>query len=183
MRVLVAYATRNGSTAGIAQVIGAELQRMGLGAEIREASEVRDVSRCDAVVLGSALYMGHWQKAALKFGKRYADELAALPVWLFASGPLDRSAEETEIPPVEAAAELSSRIHARGHRTFGGRVTEETRGFIAQSMVKQGRGGDFRNFDRVREWAREIGAELLGRPPLAAAGAGAVEDVGILGVR
>lgn len=168
MRVLVAYATKNGSTAGIAKAIGEELDRMGLATDVHEVSEIRDLSPYRAVVLGSALYLGRWQKEALKFGKRHADELLRVPVWLFASGPLDRSADETDIPPVEAAVELASRIHARGHRTFGGRVTEETKGFVAQSMVKQGRGGDFRNFDQIHGWAQEIGNELLATPGLAA---------------
>lgn len=168
MRVLVTYSTKNGSTAEIAACIGEELRAMGLQVDVRDVGEVHDVAPYEAVVLGSALYMGRWRKDALRFGRRHKDELVALPVWLFASGPLDRSAEETDIPPVAAASELAALLRARGHRTFGGRVTSETKGVIAQSMVKQGRGGDFRNFDRIRGWAREIGAALQAATPIEA---------------
>lgn len=164
MRVLVTYATKNGSTTGIAEAVGDELRKKGLQVDVVPAAEVRDLTPYDAVVLGSAIYMGRWQKDALRFGKRHGRELQARPVWLFGSGPLDRSAEEQEIPPVEGAAELMARIGARGHATFGGRLTEEASGFIASSMVKNGKGGDFRNMDRIRAWAGTIAAELQGRP-------------------
>lgn len=151
MRVLVAYATKHGSTAGVAQAIRDELVRMGLEAVVRPVKDVRELSSYGAVVLGSAIYMGRWRREALRFGRRHASELRERPVWLFGSGPRDRSAEEKEIPPVEGAAELASAIHARGHATFGGNWPYD---------AKHDRYGDFRDFDRIRAWARTVGAEL-----------------------
>jgi menaquinone-dependent protoporphyrinogen oxidase len=60
---------------------------------------------------------------------------------------------------------LASRIGARGHRTFGGRLDENAKGFIARAMVRNGRGGDFRDRALISAWAREIAAAL---PQLAA---------------
>ncbi len=151
MRVLVAYATKHGSTAGIAQAIGEELTRLGFQADVVPVKDVPDVGVYRAVILGSAIYAGRWRREALRFGRRHASALRARPVWLFGSGPRDRSAEEGEIPPVKGAAELASAVHARGHITFGGNWPYDT---------KHDRYGDFRNFDRVRAWARSIGAEL-----------------------
>ena len=60
MRVLVAYATRHGATAGIAERVAAALTAAGLSAEARPVEDVRDVEPYDAVVLGGAAYMFHW---------------------------------------------------------------------------------------------------------------------------
>jgi len=162
-KVLVAYATRNGSTAGIARAIGEELNRMGLETDVRSVEEVRDVRLYGAVVLGSAIYWLHWRKEALRFGTRHAEELRRRPVWLFGSGPLDRSAEGKDIRPVRAAANLAARIGARGHATFGGRLSEDGTGKMprmARGMVQQGKETDYRNFDQIRSWARRIGVEI-----------------------
>jgi menaquinone-dependent protoporphyrinogen oxidase len=155
MHVLVAYATKHGSTAGIAQAIGEELQAFGLQVDVLPVREVRDLGAYGAVILGSAIYMGRWRREAIRFGRGHASELNQRPVWLFGSGPRDRSAEEQEIPPVEAAAELASAIHARGHVTFGGNWPYD---------AKHDRYGDFRNFERIRLWARTVGADLKGTP-------------------
>ena len=88
MRVLVAYATRHGATAGIAERVAAALTAAGLSAEARPVEAVKDVEPYDAVVLGGAAYMFHWLKPAVTFCRRHRKELAARPVWLFSSGPL-----------------------------------------------------------------------------------------------
>ena len=162
MRVLVTYATKNGSTAGIAEAIGDELRGMALDVDVRPVAEVRDVTPYRAVVLGSAIYIFRWRREALRFGKRHATELRTRPDWLFGSGPVDRSAEERKITPVKGAAELMARIQARGHATFGGRLPEDAPGFVARKMVQGGMHGDFRNFEQIRAWAHRIGMELRG---------------------
>ncbi len=165
MRVLVTYATKNGSTAGIAEAIGEELKGMGLKAEVRPVREVRDVRPHGAVVLGSAIYMTHWRREALRFGSRQASELQGRPVWLFESGPLDASADEGKNMPVKAAAELARQIGARDQVTLGGRLVPENAGRFTRRLMESGKSGgygEFRNFDRVRSWARAIGAELRG---------------------
>jgi len=88
MRVLVAYATRHGATAGIAERVAAALAAAGLPAEARPVEDVKDIEPYDAVVLGGAAYMFHWLKPAMTFARRHRKELAARPVWLFSSGPL-----------------------------------------------------------------------------------------------
>ncbi|GAA3023059.1 flavodoxin domain-containing protein [Kitasatospora albolonga] len=159
-KILVAYGSKHGATAGIADEIGRALSQDGFETAVVPAAEVRDVSEFDAVILGSSLYAGHWHRDALHCAHRNAEALTGRPVWLFSSGPVDSSAEQHDIPPVPAAAREMRHLHARGHTTFGGSITTETPGRLAHSLVKHGRGGDFRSPEHIRRWAHEIGEEL-----------------------
>ncbi|MEU7580124.1 flavodoxin domain-containing protein [Streptomyces sp. NPDC041068] len=162
VKVLVAYATRNGSTAEIARVITEVLRKEGLEPQLLPVSEVRDVQAYDAVILGSPIYAGRWHKDARRFVRRSARLPDGRPVWLFSSGPLDASAAERDIPPVPAARRALVRLDARGHVTFGGCLTEGAKGRIARMIIKSGKGGDFRDFEQISAWAQHVGAALQG---------------------
>lgn len=160
-RVLVAYGTKNGSTADIAQWIGEALREGRVDAEVLPAAGVADLGGYDAVVLGAGVYAGRWQRDAVRFGRRHAKALARRPVWLFSSGPLDASAAERAIEPAPQVARIATRLDARGHATFGGRLAEGARGLIARQLLKSGKGGDFRDRAQIRTWAGDIARELL----------------------
>jgi len=159
-RVLVAYGSRNGGTAGIAEVVAATLREDGIDAEAHEAAAVRDLRGYDAVVLGGALYNRQWNRDARRFGRRHGSALRERPVWLFSSGPLDTAGAASDPPPVPTVAALAGHIGARGHHTFGGRLDERAKGWIARAMVRNGRGGDFRDMAGGRAWTRAIADAL-----------------------
>ncbi|MBB1242351.1 flavodoxin domain-containing protein [Streptomyces durbertensis] len=159
-RVLVAYGSRHGSTAGIAEQIGATLRADGCEADVVPAGKAEDVADYDAVVLGGALYAGRWHGDARRFARRHGGELADRPVFLFSSGPIDDSATRGEVPPAPGVKRLAARLGAREHVTFGGSVTTETPGWFARQLVRRGHGGDFRDPERVRSWAHHVAADL-----------------------
>ncbi|AXE24253.1 flavodoxin [Streptomyces globosus] len=159
-RVLVAYGTRHGATAGIAAEIGRTLREDGLDAVVLPADDVDDVRGFDAVVLGGALYAGRWSAKARHCAERNEHYLRHRPVFLFSSGPVDSSAEQHEIRPVPAVAKQMERLGAREHVTFGGSITASTPGLMAKALVRHGKGGDFRNPERIQTWAHHISAEL-----------------------
>jgi menaquinone-dependent protoporphyrinogen oxidase len=159
MQVLVAYATKHGSTGEIAAAIGATLREAGLDVDVRSARDVQTLAPYGAVVLGSALYSAQWRHDANRFVKRHLAELQGRPVWLFSSGPLDYSAEVGDIPLTEQLAPELAPIGARGHRTFGGRLLEGTPG-VDPSVLATHRTGDFRNWDHIGAWARTIAVAL-----------------------
>jgi menaquinone-dependent protoporphyrinogen oxidase len=161
-RVLIAYGTKNGATAGIAEWIAEELREQGFDTDVRSAASVRDIAAYDAVVLGGGLYAGRWQRDAAGFARRHREALTRRPVWLFSSGPLDASAGERDIPPVRGVARVADRLDARDHVTFGGSLTEGAQGFIAGQILKQGKGGDFRDREQIRAWAHGIATRLSG---------------------
>ncbi|MET8685362.1 flavodoxin domain-containing protein [Streptomyces sp. NPDC004732] len=164
VKVLVAYATKNRSTAEIARTLTEVFRKQGIDAEMRLARDVGELQVYDAVVLGSPLYEGQWHKDARRFAKRHREALAGRPVWLFSSGPLDESANEGDLPPVPSVRRISIRIQAREHVTFGGCLSDDAQGWMARMIVKAGKGGDFRDFEQISAWAQRIGATLLGEP-------------------
>ena len=95
-RVLVAYATRYGSTREAAEVIAQVLREHGLETETKQVREVRSLEGYSAVILGAALYMGHWHRDACAFLKRHHKALLHLPVAIFALGPLSTAEKEMQ---------------------------------------------------------------------------------------
>lgn len=162
-KVLVTCASERGSTRGIADAVAKTLRDEGLEVDTRHIAEAVDLAPYRAVILGSAVYMARWRSPAVRFLKRHRKELSARAVWLFQSGPLDRSAEEKDIALPKSVAAVAERIGVRGHATFGGKLGPETHGWIAKKMVQNGSGGDFRNFERIGAWATEIARELGAR--------------------
>lgn len=161
-RILVAYATRHGSTGEIAEAIGETLRGAGLQVDVRRipSPEPLDLSPYRAVVLGSAVYMNHWQQEALDFLRRNEPALRERQVWLFSSGPLDDSAGSAIIPAPKAVQVLATRLGVRGHVTFGGRLDPEKFGFVERLMIRGARAGDWRDFEGIRAWADSIARAL-----------------------
>ena len=84
--VLVAYATKNGSTRQVAQAIAATLRTGGADVSCRPAASIGEsVAVFDLVVLGAPLYNGRWHRDAHRFLKRHSRELSTLA--LFGMGP------------------------------------------------------------------------------------------------
>src|SRR5262245_41205270 len=81
-KVLVAYGTKNGSTADVADVVADELAAAGVVAEAIPAAQVRSIYGYDAVALSGALYMGRWHRDARRFARRYATALRDRSVWV-----------------------------------------------------------------------------------------------------
>ncbi|WP_432989914.1 flavodoxin domain-containing protein [Dactylosporangium sp. CA-233914] len=160
MHVLVTAASKHGSTAEIAELIGAVLTEQGLDATVCAPGDVAGLDGYDAVVLGSAVYAGHWLDPAQRFAERHAAGLAARPVWLFSSGPIGD-------PPIPADHAVDARrVEAIAgpieHRVFAGALHRARLGFTERALVAALRApyGDFRDWAAVRHWARGIAQAL-----------------------
>lgn len=164
MRVLVAHGSRHGGTEEIAQWVASTFKEAGHQVDVRDARELEGLEAYDAVVVGGALYAFRWPWRVYRFLARHRDELERMPVWFFSSGPLDRSATDGDVPPVKSVARWMRRVQARGHTTFGGRLDENAKGFVARSLVHKGFHGDFRDFTQVRAWSLDVATQLLAMP-------------------
>jgi menaquinone-dependent protoporphyrinogen oxidase len=156
MRVLVTAASKYGATAEIAAAIAEELDKHGLEATVLPPEQVRGVNGYNAVVVGSAVYAGHWLKPARELVERHADALAGRPVWLFSSGPVSDPPKPQE-DPVDVA-DLLAATGAREHRVFAGKLVRKQLSFPERAIVSALRvpEGDFRDWTEIHQWAAGI---------------------------
>jgi menaquinone-dependent protoporphyrinogen oxidase len=164
-KILVAYATKYGSTAEIAQKIGEVLINSGLETDVLPVDRVRDLDLYQAVVIGSAVYIGQWRKEAVKFLKSNEKKLINKDVWLFSSGPAG------EGDPVElmngwrfpaGLQPVADRLRPRDIAIFHGSVNPNKLNSIEKWMLNNVKSpvGDFRDWEAIIAWATAI-AEAL----------------------
>jgi menaquinone-dependent protoporphyrinogen oxidase len=162
--ILVAYATKKGSTREVAASVAETLRESGFAVDLQPAATIDSLRRYDGVVLGSALYMGRPHPDARRFLKRHQAALAAVPTAVFAMGPgtlakkdvdgsrhqLERTlAKVPEIVPVATAI-------------FGGVVDPKQLSFPFSHMPAS----DERDWDAIHDWAKEVAEaiECCGNP-------------------
>jgi len=158
--VLVAYASKHGATEEIAEAIADEIRAAGHAADCVPAEGVKAVASYDAVLIGSAVYMGRWRRVARQLLSRQSNELAERPLWLFSSGPSGQPDPTWAAPPgIERQAK---RLGARGHVVFGGRIPSDPTNFIERGIAQKApeEYRDLRDWDTIRSWARNVAAEL-----------------------
>ncbi|MBN1428016.1 MAG: flavodoxin domain-containing protein [Anaerolineae bacterium] len=164
-RVLITYASKYGATAEIAQKIGDGLQQAGLQVDVLAAKGLDDLSPYNAVILGSAVYMGFWRKEAVKFLKTHEQALAERAVWLFSSGPTG------EGDPVEmmngwrfptGQQPIADRIRPRDIAVFHGYVNVDKLNLFEKWILNKVKAasGDFRDWDAIASWAGSIADDL-----------------------
>lgn len=156
--MLVAYATKNGATEGIATTIADELRIHGLRVDVAPAADVGDVGGYRLVVLGSAVYLGRWRPDAVAFLRRHIDQLRGRQVRLFQSGPCGPDAATQQAEPGRVRR-LRMSIDAGPPTTFGGKLDSGS-GVLARWMARGELGGDFRDPELIRRWARDIASSV-----------------------
>ncbi|MCT8336727.1 flavodoxin [Methanoculleus sp. Afa-1] len=158
-RILVAYATRYGSTAEVAEAIGEELRRSGADVDVMPVSEVRDLSPYRAAVIGSPIYMGKWLPEPQVFIEKNQNHLRTIPVAYFAVGltVTDRSPEilRKAEASMDAVRMLVNPVEVG---IFPGRLESGGLSFTDRTIIKMIRAktGDFRDVQVVRAWAQAV---------------------------
>jgi menaquinone-dependent protoporphyrinogen oxidase len=168
MKTVVVYASKYGSTKGIAEFITETLRQQRTRAEVQQVDVVHNPADYDAFVIGSAVYMMHWLKEAMEFVMQNRTVLASRPVWLFSSGPLGTEAKDAQgrelrvVAEPKEIAELREAINPRDHRVFFGALDSSKLGFAhrmtrklpaAHAMLPE---GDFRDWKEIEAWASSI---------------------------
>ena len=161
MTVLVTYASKHGSTRGIAERISAQLKQMGKETDVRSVDAVSDVGSYQAFVIGSAIYYGSWMKEATEWVHRNQAILANRPVWLFSSGPLGTDIQDAEQQPKEIV-DFQKTINPRDHQVFFGSLDHNKLSFTERMVLKAVRAheGDYRDWAAIDAWAESIARDL-----------------------
>ena len=92
--ILVAYATRYGSTQEVAETVATTLRESGIEVDLQPLRQVHTIDKYQAIVIGAPLYMFHWYKDALNFLTKFHTILTARPVAIFALGPFHADEKE-----------------------------------------------------------------------------------------
>jgi menaquinone-dependent protoporphyrinogen oxidase len=166
-RVLVAYASKCGSTGGVAEAIGQTLHEMGASVDVRLAGNMKDLTPYRAIVLGSAIRMGRWLPEAVDFVKRHQDALSRVRCAYFVvcltmkdDTPENRSKVLAYLDPVQKEA---PKIQPTATGLFPGAVDFANLSFVLRSVLKAkgAREGDFRDWAAIKAWSAEVGRAFL----------------------
>ncbi|MCK9593272.1 MAG: flavodoxin domain-containing protein [Methanoregula sp.] len=161
--ILIAYATKKGSTAEIAQAVAKELQAAGHTADSVEIEQVASPQGYDAVVIGGPMYMGHIDSRVKKFVKRHYPDLARVPVAGFAVGLSAASKDPEGMAWTEKALHASlNPLRPVAEAIFAGNLDPEKLSWWQQWTVKKAKSpvGDFRDWAAIAAWARDLPGKM-----------------------
>lgn len=167
--VLVAYATKYGSTREVADAVAEWLRYRGLEVELSAASELRSLHGFDAVVLGAPLYGGSLLKEARKFLAKHQAALEKVPVALFVLGPTSGLDDlETSRAELDGALEKLAWFDPVTKDVFVGAYDPDKLRFPDSKMAARPtsplydmEARDDRDWDAIRAWADSL-PDVLG---------------------
>jgi menaquinone-dependent protoporphyrinogen oxidase len=166
--ILIAYATKHGSTGEVADTLRDELEALGVQAETAPAAEVDDLTSYDGVIVGGSLYMGRWHRDALQFLQRHRESFSELPFAVFAMGPQTMEPHHVD----DSRAQLDRSLAKAKTREpdevaiFGGVVDPSRLRFPLSKLPAS----DARDWEAIRAWAdtvaRAFGKAAIGQANL-----------------
>ncbi|MDD3248495.1 MAG: flavodoxin domain-containing protein [Methanosarcina sp.] len=169
VKVLVAYASKYGSTQEVAEAVAAVLRESGLVVDLEPMREVKTLEEYTAVVLGAPLYMLHWHKEARGFLSRHRETLTKRPVAIFALGPFNDEEKEWK----EVRAQLNKELAKFPWLTpiaieiFGGKFDPKNLRFpdnliakLPASPLRNMPASDARDWTAIRAWASNLATQL-----------------------
>lgn len=163
-KILVTYASRTGTTAGVAEAIGETLAASGALVEVHPMTEVKDLSPYQAVVAGSAIQDKQWLPEALQFMQTHRAALAQKPFAAFlvcmtlAMPNKDyRAAVADWLQPVRALARpVSEGLFAGALDISKVPSLRDRLMFRLSVLFGVWSEGDHRDWDAIRAWAEAL---------------------------
>ncbi|NLG98187.1 MAG: flavodoxin [Chloroflexi bacterium] len=158
-RILVAYASKAGSTAEIAKKIAQTLSERNVPVDVLPAGKVNDLSPYSAVVLGSAIRMGAVLPEAVKFIEKNQAALQQKPFSMFiACMTLHEDNEENRKTVSAYLAPVRALVKPDSEGLFAGVIDPSKVGLLERMAIKLVKSplGDFRKWDEISAWAESI---------------------------
>jgi menaquinone-dependent protoporphyrinogen oxidase len=163
-KLLVAYATRHGSTAGVAKAIGEVLHEGDVEVDVRLAQDVSDLSPYRAVIVGSAIRMGRWLPEAVQFVEAHQEALSRLPMAYFlVCLTMCDDTEDSRRTVASYLDPVRSIVQPVDIGLFAGAVDYRKASLLLRLFMKLAKTpeGDFRRWDEIRAWAANLRQKLL----------------------
>jgi menaquinone-dependent protoporphyrinogen oxidase len=164
-KVLVAYASRCGSTGEVAEAISRELCAAGTAVDVRQMKDVSDLSAYRGVIAGSAVYRSNLLPEAVEFVKANQKILGRMPIAYFVvCGTLQEDTPEKREKAAAFLAPLREMVPPVNEGLFAGRIEYSRVSLLEQLIVRVlgSEEGDWRDWDAIQTWAEGLPAILLG---------------------
>ena len=167
--VLIAFATRSGSTAEVAEAIAAAMKEAGVPVEILAVSQINSLTGREAVILGAPLYVGRFPKEFHRFFRLHHEALRAMRPWFFVLGPVKNKPQDFESAQKQAEKQLARYPWLRPAelRVFGGRWSTAALPFPFSLMrrlpgnpLNKIPADDIRDWGAIRQWAATIAKQI-----------------------
>ncbi len=160
-KFLVAYATKHGSTAEIADAVGAALREEGHLAEVMQAVDVTNTAQFDAVVIGTPIYAGKILKDAVRFVEKHQMALHTKPVFVFLVGQSLKDPDSGAFAKANAALKpVNEMIHVRETGYFGGKLDRANLPVIGFFVMRGAKVQDYRDWAQIRTWAKGLAMKI-----------------------
>lgn len=167
-KILVTYASRTGSTAGVAEAIGKALAESGAEVEVRPMQEVSDLTPYGAVVAGSAIQGAHWLPEAMQFVQTHRAALAQKPFAAFlVCMTMTMKNESYREGVVKWMAPVRALVKPVSEGFFAGaldldKVPSLRKRLMFRVSIATGvwSEGDHRDWDAIRAWASALTEKL-----------------------
>lgn len=160
-RVLVGYATRTGSTTGVAEAIGRALGERGYAVDVKPLREKPTPGGYDACVIGSAINGGVWLPEALSWIESNATVLATVPMAAFCVHSMNGGSDAKQTRKRTAYLDKVRAVVTPVAEGFflGKGPTADDSSLIARWAFKAFGGtaeGDARDWDAIEAWAEGL---------------------------
>lgn len=162
-KILVTYASRGGSTQGVAHTIGAELVKQGFDLDLRYILDVKDVKPYQAVILGAPIRMGRWLHEAQHFLSMHEKVLTQKQVAFFVvSMTMHEDTQDNRQKVLEMIAPSVGLVTPLDIGLFAGAVKPSKLKFFWRMVVKLMHvpEGDFRDYEAIRMWAEQLAGQI-----------------------
>lgn len=171
-KVLIAYVTRSGSTEDVAEAMGTTMEEAGVAVDVKPMAVVDSIAEETSVILGAALYVGHFPKEFHTFLTRFQLELGNVRPWIFVLGPTDKEPKHFSQAEEQARKELAKYpwLHAADVRVVGGRFDPDHLKLpfplslmmkVPGNPMRKLPASDTRDWEWIRRWARAIAERLI----------------------
>ncbi len=162
-KVLIAYASRAGSTGEVAAAIGETLKSHGAEVDVLLLKSVTSLAGYRAVVIGSAIRFGGWLPEAVKFVEQNREALSQHPLAIFAVHILNTEEDEASRQNRHLYLEpVRKLVTPRAEALFAGVGDPKKVSFVERQLYKAVKApqGDFRSWPAIRDWAESLPAVL-----------------------